>query len=30
MDMIGFRVCLPVEEYSALVDLKPMVEKKPD
>ena len=30
MDMIGFRVCLPVEEYPALVGLKPMVEKKPD
>lgn len=30
MDVIGFRVALPVEEYPALLDLKPMVEKKPD
>ncbi|MFO0936162.1 MAG: SUMF1/EgtB/PvdO family nonheme iron enzyme [Gemmataceae bacterium] len=30
MDNIGFRVALPVDEYPGLLDLKPMVEKKPD
>lgn len=30
MDVIGFRVALPVEEYPDLVGIKPMVEKKPD
>jgi formylglycine-generating enzyme required for sulfatase activity len=30
MDVIGFRVALPVEEYPDLVGLKPMVEKKVD
>ena len=28
MDMIGFRVALPVEEYPELVGLKPAVVKK--
>ncbi len=30
MDVIGFRVCLPVDEYPALVGVKPMVTKKAD
>ena len=30
MDIVGFRVALPVDEYPDLLDLKPMVEKKPD
>lgn len=30
MDVIGFRVALPVDEYPDLIGLKPMVEKKPD
>ncbi|OWK36102.1 formylglycine-generating enzyme family protein [Fimbriiglobus ruber] len=30
LDVVGFRVCVPVEEYPELVGLKPMVEKKPD
>lgn len=30
MDVIGFRVAVPVEEYPELVDVKPMVVKKPD
>jgi hypothetical protein len=30
MDVIGFRVALPVEEYPALAGLKPMVVKKAD
>jgi formylglycine-generating enzyme required for sulfatase activity len=30
MDIIGFRVALPVEEYPDLVDVKPRVEKKVD
>jgi formylglycine-generating enzyme required for sulfatase activity len=28
MDVIGFRVCLPVEEYPELVGIRPMLEKK--
>jgi formylglycine-generating enzyme required for sulfatase activity len=28
MDVIGFRVCLPVEEYPELVGIKPQLEKK--
>ncbi|OWK35093.1 formylglycine-generating enzyme family protein [Fimbriiglobus ruber] len=30
MDVIGFRVCIPVEEYPSLLDLKPMVVAKPE
>lgn len=30
MDVIGFRVCLPVEEYPELVGLKPTLLKKPE
>jgi formylglycine-generating enzyme required for sulfatase activity len=30
MDVIGFRVCLPVEEYPSLAGVKPMVVKKVD
>ena len=30
MDVIGFRVCLPVEEYPALAGVRPMVSKKVD
>jgi formylglycine-generating enzyme required for sulfatase activity len=30
MDVIGFRVCLPVEEYPELVGLKPTLRKKPE
>jgi formylglycine-generating enzyme required for sulfatase activity len=30
MDVIGFRVVLPVEEYPELVGLRPLVLKKPD
>ena len=30
MDIVGFRVALPVDEYPDLIDLKPQVEKKPD
>jgi formylglycine-generating enzyme required for sulfatase activity len=30
MDVVGFRVCLPVEEYPELVGIKPMVVKKVD
>ena len=30
MDVIGFRVALPVEEYPDLVGLKPMVARQPD
>ena len=30
MDVIGFRVCLPVEEYPALAGVRPMVVKKVD
>jgi hypothetical protein len=30
MDVIGFRVALPVEEYPDLVGVKPMVVKKVD
>jgi formylglycine-generating enzyme required for sulfatase activity len=30
MDVIGFRVCLPVEEYPELVGLKPSLVKKPE
>ena len=30
MDVIGFRVCLPVDEYPELVGLKPTLVKKPE
>ncbi len=30
MDVIGFRVCLPVDEYPELVGLKPTLTKKPE